>query len=94
MDSNLWTLIIVAGLGFAVICGLAMLSSNYTLGTSPRPLATVSMARHAGRPRARYAKPLLSSHSTYLLGARVRTCLRSRDLCSAAGARKVKLRRW
>ena len=32
MDSNLWTLIIVAGLGFAVICGLAMLSSNYTLG--------------------------------------------------------------
>ena len=32
MDSNLWTLLIVAGLGFAVICGLAMLSSNYTLG--------------------------------------------------------------
>ena len=32
MDSNLWTLLIVAGLGFAVIGGLAMLSSNYTLG--------------------------------------------------------------
>ena len=32
MDSNLWTLIIVAGIGFAVIGGLAMLSSNYTLG--------------------------------------------------------------
>ncbi len=32
MDSNLWTLLIIAGLGFAVIGGLAMLSSNYTLG--------------------------------------------------------------
>ena len=32
MDSNLWTLLIVAGLGFAVIGGVAMLSSNYTLG--------------------------------------------------------------
>lgn len=32
MDSNLWTLLIVAGIGFAVIGGLAMLSNNYTLG--------------------------------------------------------------
>ena len=33
MDSNLWTLLVVAGIGFAVIGGLAMLSSNYTLGS-------------------------------------------------------------
>ena len=32
MDSNLWPLLIVAGVGFAVIGGIAMLSSNYTLG--------------------------------------------------------------
>lgn len=32
MDSKLWTLLIIAGVGFAVIGGLAMLSSHYTLG--------------------------------------------------------------
>lgn len=32
MDSNSWTLLIVAGAGFAVIGGLAMLSNHYTLG--------------------------------------------------------------
>ena len=54
MDSNLWTLLIVAGLGFAVIGGLAMLSSNYTLGNIKSK--TVGDGQHGTARRATEAQ--------------------------------------
>ncbi len=77
-------LLIVAGLGFAVIGGLAMLSATTTLGNiKSRPLATVA-ALLAGQ-QSEYAKPLRLLPFEVASWREGRTCPQSKDLYSAAG---------
>ena len=80
MDSNLWTLLIVAGIGFAVIGGLAMLSSNYTLGNIKSK--TVGDGQH-GTARWATEDEIRKTFAP-----------RSKDSYLAAEARKARSQRW